>query len=225
MASHGFLSSSTSAAPRAPTVSNRGDDPPFWAPEDEKRGVIILARHGRPALDRSKSMSWRAYKQWWAAYDAGGLADADAPAPALAAVAALTHSILASPLRRSLETARAVARGRPIDTDPIFIEAPLPPPPVPGLRLKPGQWGVAARIAWWLGYAGGMESRSGSEQRAHAAVDRVEAEVAGGRVVLVCAHGWFNRMMRPVLQGRGWRCVRDGGDRYWGFRVYVRERR
>ncbi|MGD2132107.1 MAG: histidine phosphatase family protein [Maricaulaceae bacterium] len=190
------------------------------------RPAIILARHGRPALDRSQAMGWRDYKVWWSAYDEGGLVEGEGPPEALLAAARSAEVVLASPLTRSLETAHAVADGRSVVTDPVFVEAPLPPPPVPGLKLKPGQWGVFARIAWWLGYSGGMESRRAAEARAEEAVDRVLSEAApeGGppRTVLVCAHGWFNRMMRPVLLARGWRCVQDGRDHYWSFRRYER---
>jgi broad specificity phosphatase PhoE len=190
----------------------------------EGRPAIVLARHGRPALDRSKAMDWRGYKEWWAAYDEGGLAEGEDPPEDLLAVARDAHAVLASPLTRSIETARAVAAGREVVADPVFIEAPLPPPPIPGLRLKPGQWGVVARIAWWLGFSGGQESREQAEQRAEAAVDRVMQDLLGEpedhRVVLVCAHGWFNRMMRPVLRRRGWACVRDGRDHYWSYRRY-----
>ena len=38
--------------------------------------------------------------------------------------------------------------------------------------------------------------------------------------VLACAHGWFNRMMRPHLREAGWQCIRDGGDTYWSYRQY-----
>jgi broad specificity phosphatase PhoE len=184
----------------------------------------VLARHGRPALDRSPLLDWRGYKAWWGAYDEGGLAPGETPPAALLEVARDAHAVLASPLKRSLETAQAVAEGREVVADPVFIEAALPPPPIPGLRLKPGQWGVLARIAWWLGLSGGMETRAEAERRAERAVDRVLEDLAGEpqdeRVVLVCAHGWFNRMMRPVLKARGWRCVRDGRDGYWSFRRY-----
>lgn len=194
------------------------------APSDAGRPAIVLARHGRPALDRSKPMDWRGYKVWWTAYDEGGLVEGEGPPEDLLAVARDAHAVLASPLTRSLETARAVAQGRDVVPDAVFIEAPLPPPPIPGLRLKPGQWGVVARIAWWLGFSGGQESRREAEKRAEAAVDRVMQDLLGEpedqRVVLVCAHGWFNRMMRPVLRSRGWVCVRDGRDHYWSYRRY-----
>jgi len=184
--------------------------------------AIVLARHGRPALDRSRTMSWREYVAWWDAYEDGGLADDQEPPESLLAQARGADVILASPAPRSLETAHHAAPGRDVITDPVFVEAPLPPPPLHGMRLKPGQWGVVARISWWLGLSRGMESRQAAEARAAAAVDRVFEETEQGHTVLVCAHGWFNRMMRPVLLARGWRCVRDGRDNYWSFRRYER---
>ena len=38
--------------------------------------------------------------------------------------------------------------------------------------------------------------------------------------VVLAAHGWFNRMLRPQLKKRGWANVHDGGDKYWSFRIY-----
>jgi broad specificity phosphatase PhoE len=183
-------------------------------------GLIVLARHGRPALDRSCRLNWREYEDWWGHYDEGGLAEDQTPPDALMAHAAGADVILASPLQRSLETARAIAGHLQIETDTVFIEAALPPPPIPGLRLKPQTWGVLARISWWLGLSRGRESRKQAEDRAHQAVARVLHAVGEGRTVVVCAHGWFNRMMRPVLLAHGWQCVRDGRDHYWSFREY-----
>ena len=189
---------------------------------DNEAGEIILARHGRPALDRSQFMDWRGYREWWGLYEIGGLADGQRPLPVLEAFAASTDVIYSSALARSQETAQAIANGRSFEADPVFTEAPLPSPPIPFLRLTPGAWGVVARIAWWLGYSGGFESRTEAEQRADLAVDKLEAAARNGQTVLLCAHGWFNRMMRPVLLSRGWLCVDDHGDKHWSPRRYVR---
>jgi hypothetical protein len=55
--------------------------------------------------------------------------------------------------------------------------------------------------------------------RLEAAADRLEALSARGDVLL-CAHGWFNRMLRGILRRRGWACIYDGGDRYWSWRRF-----
>ena len=108
---------------------------------------------------------------------------------------------------------------RSTEGEPVFVEAPLPPPRIPGKR-SPDAWGVWSRAAWWMGDSKEMESREAAELRAEAAVATLTARALRGETVMLLAHGWFNRMMRPVLRAQGWRCVRDGGDGYWSFRTY-----
>lgn len=182
-------------------------------------GTIHIVRHGRPALDRSVKIDWRAFRDWWAQYDASGLAEGQAPPPALCEAARRSNVLFSSTLRRSIETAAAVAEGREVLQDPVFVEAPLPPPRIPG-RRSPDAWGVWSRAAWWMGDSKEMESREAAELRAEAAVATLTARALRGETVMLLAHGWFNRMMRPVLRAQGWRCVHDGGDGYWSFRSY-----
>jgi broad specificity phosphatase PhoE len=186
-------------------------------------GAIVIVRHGQPDADRKVRITWREYIDWWANYDAVGLHCDERPPQALLDEAAKSDIVFASTLPRAIRTAEAVAGGREIITDPVFVEAPLPPPPIPG-RRKPKMWGVWARTFWWFGRAAGGETREQAELRAEAAVATVTARALRGENVLLCAHGWFNRMMRPVLKRQGWRCVYDGGDAYWSFRRYEKVR-
>lgn len=195
----------------AAAKAGRGDSP----------GWIVIVRHGEPDLDRKVRITWREYREWWAQYDAAGLKGGQAPPPSLCELAKDADIVFASTLPRAGETAAAVAPGKEIVRDPVFVEAPLPPPQIWGKR-KPRRWGVYARISWWLGASQGMESRKEAEQRAEAAAATVAAQALRGRNVVLCAHGWFNRMMRPVLLSWGWKCVYDGGDTYWSYRKYVR---
>lgn len=187
-------------------------------------GWIAIGRHGRPALSRDVRITAAEYRDWWRRYDEGGLAHDQSPPQALRDMAQQADLLLSSTLRRAIETAEAVAEGRVIQHDELFVEAPLPPPPVLG-RRSPSEWGVWARCAWWMGLSGGQESRKAAEARAELAADRLIAHAEAGQNVLLCAHGWFNRMMRPVLLERGWRCAIDGGDNYWSFRRYEKQRR
>ncbi|MBT9446942.1 MAG: histidine phosphatase family protein [Hyphomonadaceae bacterium] len=189
----------------------RGDGP----------GWIVIVRHGKPEGDRKVALTWREYIVWWQGYDDAGLVAGQAPPESLLAIGREADTIFSSTLRRACETADAVARGKPVVRDEVFIEAPLPPPPIWG-RRKPRRWGVYARAAWWLGLSGGRETRRESEQRAEAAAATLASHALRGQNVIVCAHGWFNRMMRPVLLSWGWKCIHDGGDKYWSYRKYVR---
>jgi broad specificity phosphatase PhoE len=190
---------------------------------DRRSGSIVLARHGRPDTDKSHWIDSDGYYKWWCGYDESGLDLSSPPPQNLLDVAKRAQHIFASDLRRSQETAAAVAGGKPVEYDPIFTEAPLPPPPFPSfIRMRPPYWDIWSRSLWWLGYAGGFESRARAETRAFAAVGKIDPLARAGDNVLVCAHGWFNRMMRPALVANGWNCVYDGRDDYWSFRRYER---
>lgn len=182
-------------------------------------GTIVIARHGQPHADRTVTVDRHGYRQWWANYDRAGLHPDEKPPERLLQLAGESDVIFASTLQRAIHTAEMVAAGREIVTDPVFVEAPLPPPPLWG-RLRPGAWGVLARAAWWAGLDEGGESRRQAEVRAEAAVATLTAQALRGRNVLLCAHGWFNRMMRPVLRSQGWREVENWGDDYWSYRRY-----
>jgi broad specificity phosphatase PhoE len=185
-------------------------------------GSIVIARHGQPHADRTVRIDHRGYRDWWAGYDLSGLHPDEIPPERLCELARRSDVIYASTLPRAIRTAEMVAEGREVITDPVFVEAPLPPPPIWG-KHRPGSWGVLARTAWWLGRHDGMESRSEAEVRAEAAVATLTAQALRGRNVLLCGHGWFNRMMRPVLKRQGWREVENRGDRFWSYRRYERQ--
>lgn len=184
-----------------------------------RRGYITIARHGQPLANREAMMDWRGYEDWWDnTYQPAPLVEGQVAPEPLKEQAVGARTIFASTLRRAIETAQAVAPGRELVIEGDFVEAELPPPPWPG-RFMAKTWGVFARCTWWLGQSRGRESRVDADQRAARAVTRlIEASEAGP--VVCCAHGWFNRMMRPHLKAAGWVCVRDGGDSYWSWRRY-----
>jgi|CXWL01.1.fsa_nt_gi broad specificity phosphatase PhoE len=186
-------------------------------------GWIVIARHGQPDADRTVRLTSRQYVDWWSAYDRTGLKAGEVPPECLLVHGREADVVFASTLPRAMRTAEAAAPGKDIITDPVFVEAPLPPPNIPGLRT-PGLWGAWARVSWWFGNAAGLETRQQAELRAEAAVATLTARALRGENVMLCAHGWFNRMMRPVLRAQGWREVENKGDRYWSHRRYVKVR-
>jgi broad specificity phosphatase PhoE len=187
-----------------------------------RQGRIITARHGMPNLSRKMRITARDYGDWWANYDASGLhPDERAPA-SLIALARGAKTVLSSSLPRAIETARAATEGRlEAPADPMFVEAPLPPPPIPLLRLSPGQWGVVSRLFWVFGYApDGVEPVGETWRRVDRIVERL-ADVATQGDVLLCAHGYLNWMIDRRLRRAGWRrSEREGGHNYWSWRVF-----
>ena len=180
-------------------------------------GAIILARHGEPALSRRVKLDSAGYRRWWATYEEGGLLGGQTPPPGLKAAAEKCGAVFSSIRPRSVETARAITGVRTFEIDPVFIEAPLPPPRWPRfIRLSPRAWGVISRAAWWFfNHHEGQETRRQATIRARRAARRLIRAAGAGEDVLVVAHGFFNAMVGRELRKLGWRCVSDQGYRYW----------
>ena len=205
-------------------VPETAPEPP--APDAPDRpGAVILARHGRPALSRKIRLNAEQYRQWWATYEVGGIAPDQVPPAALRAISDRAGFVIASSRLRSVETARTLTHGRDFAQDPIFVEAPLPPPSLPGwIRLSPIVWGFLARSRWWFfNRHDGGESRVEAQTRADEAARQLAALAAGGHDVLVVAHGFFNLMIGRALKRQGWRCIENQGHRYWSARRFERE--
>ncbi|OGN51153.1 MAG: histidine phosphatase family protein [Caulobacterales bacterium RIFOXYB1_FULL_67_16] len=185
-------------------------------------GAIILTRHGEPALSRKCMITARQYGDWWAKYEVGGLLAGQTPPPELVAAAQGAGAIYASTRQRAQETAAAVAAGREVVSDVLFIEAPLPPPPIPDwIKLSPKWWGVVSRF-WWhaFDHHGGQETRAEAEIRAEQAARKLIARAENGQDVLVFAHGYFNHMVGARLKADGWKLVHNQGFKYWSQRRY-----
>lgn len=185
------------------------------------RGPIIISRHGRPALDRSVGprLDWKQYRDWWARYEVGALAEDQTAPDDLKAAVQDADKVFASSRLRAQETAAWAAPHLQAEFNPIFDEAPLPPPRIKGMRYLPKTWNILARTVWLGGHSLDMEDVRAARKRAHEAAAKLHEEAADAKVYLA-AHGWFNRMLKTALRKKGWKCVRDGGDSYWSFRVY-----
>lgn len=203
-----------------PASESALDQPPVAS--SGRPGAITLTRHGKPALSRKCLLTAQGYGHWWAEYERLGLFPGQS-APAALADAAQRADLLISSIRpRARESAALAAPGRDVRVDPLFIEAALPPPPVPEwIKLSPRFWGVVSRF-WWhvFNHHGGQETRAQAEIRAGQAADLLIDAATGGRDVVVFAHGYFNHMVGVCLKARGWRLAENQGFKYWSQRRF-----
>ncbi|MBB4659199.1 histidine phosphatase family protein [Parvularcula dongshanensis] len=186
-------------------------------------GRIITARHGKPNLDRNVKITAREYGEWWSRYDEAGLEPGQHPPQSLVDLAAECEVVLCSTLPRAIETADAIVNGaRIVPRNALFIEAPLPPPPLPFIKLSPTAWGRVSRAFWFMGYAPrGVESHRQAHKRVRRIADYLINEAQDGDDVLLCAHGYLNWMFDNHITKRGWqRIVHDGENEYWSYRAY-----
>ncbi|MEZ5952712.1 MAG: histidine phosphatase family protein [Hyphomonas sp.] len=186
-----------------------------------RRGPIVISRHGKPQLDRTAGprLDWRQYKDWWARYELSPLRDDEVAPQALMDTVRDADIVMASGRIRAQETAARAAPHMQAAYDDVFNEAPLPPPTIPGVRYLPKTWNILARAAWMNGHALDGESVVQARLRAMEAAQKLHEASVDAKVYLA-AHGWFNRMLRPELKKLGWKCVHDGGDSYWSYRIY-----
>ena len=185
-------------------------------------GAVILARHGEPALSRRVILTAQGYRDWWARYEEGGLKAGQSPPASLVAMARTADAVVSSTRERSIQSARAIAEGRDVRSDPLFVEAPLPSPPFPAwFMLPPRWWGVLSRFCWWaFNYHDGQESVAEAELRARRAAKDLADRAAAGENVVLIAHGFFNAMIGQALTAQGWRKTLDQGFRYWSARRF-----
>ena len=182
-------------------------------------GAISLARHGKPKVRREGMCDRDGFDTWWAAYEAAGLNPNSRPPEVLRQEAEHATQLFMSPKQRARETARAVCGEREVEVSDLFLEAPLPAPPLP-FHMPVTLWWVLSRFYWLFGFKGAFEHRNATKARADAATDFLIEQAAKGDV-LVCGHGWFNRMVGWRLRRRGWRMIYNGGDAFWGWRKYL----
>jgi len=187
-----------------------------------RSGTIVLARHGEPDLSRKVKFSAKTYGEWWAVYETTGLRPGQTPPAGLVAFGRSAGAVIASIRPRSIETAKAVVGDRAFAIDPLFIEAPLPPPPFPEwIKASPKIWGFMARFWWWFfNHHAGQEDRKTAEARADQAAELLIGMANEGQDVLVLAHGFFNTLIGRSLEAFGWKMTEDQGYKYWTMKRF-----
>lgn len=193
-------------------------------PAPSRHGAIVLARHGEPALSRKVRLSAAQYREFWASYEIMGILPGQTPPDRLRGFVAECGTLISSTRLRAIESANALAGERVFDRHDFLIEAPLPPPNLPGwVKLHPSLWGFLARFWWWFfNHHEGQETRSQAEARADAAAATLIGLAAGGENVVVLAHGFFNFMIGRSLKKLGWKLTASEGYKYWSMRRFER---
>jgi broad specificity phosphatase PhoE len=187
---------------------------------------IVLVRHGRIAWEFLTLIPGYALGEWRRGEDAAPLDSTYRPPPGaeLERLIRTAASLIASPLRRALESARLLAPAAEPLIDARFREAELPTAIRSRLRLPAKVWAGLARAAWFGGWSDGVESfRDARARAASAATILTEHAETRGAVVLV-GHGLMNILIAGELRAAGWRGPRLPSQRHWGFAIYEGDR-
>lgn len=180
---------------------------------------IILGRHGRPEVDQSHWIAPQKLGNWIAEFDDGGILSGEIP-KSTSIAAARCKVIVASPLRRSYQSAQLLASSQLVVTEDLIREAGLPHPSWPLPSLPTRIWLVIFRIAWYCGYSRNAESSSDASMRAKVAADRLADIARQHDSVFVVGHGIMTTLIARRLLQTGWSGPRRPANSYWGHCVY-----
>lgn len=185
---------------------------------------IVLIRHGRPDMGRSRWIGHAAFARFIDDYQASSLDGTHPPPAELVDLVRPARLIFASELQRSIESAHMLKPGGEIMSTPLFTESPLASPPLPGLRMKAPAWAVISRVAWHGGFKPGIESYGQSKQRARKAAELLASEAEDNGLAVLVAHGYFNAILGRTLHLNGWRKT-SGAHRakFWNTVIYERD--
>ena len=183
---------------------------------------IVLARHGKPDWDFKTPIPGHGLAAWQRGENDAPLDPLSRPGAELEHLARQATQLIATPLRRSLESARLLAPSVVPVVDAHFQEADLPSAIRSGVRFSPDVWAFLARTAWFCGWSPGVETFKAARARAStaAAILARYAETQG--VVVLVGHGLMNFFIARQLRRRGWRGQRFPIQRHWAFAVYER---
>lgn len=148
-------------------------------------------------------------ESWLNAYDAAGIADDDGPPPFLTRELAQASIIVASDLRRALDTAARLAPNRSIIVSPLFRELPLPLPAWRKLRIPLAVWEAVGHIRWSVGIARGRAISPEARERVRLAAawcrETSRDLTADGNTIAIITHGLFRHALAQELTADGWR--------------------
>jgi broad specificity phosphatase PhoE len=186
--------------------------------------TITLVRHGTPDWDFRTPIPGAALAHWLEGERAAALATTQRPSAELSAQVRHAGCVVVSPLRRSIESARAVAPGVDPIVDECFTEPALPSAPASAsrLRFRPGVWTWLARSAWFCGWSRGVETFRAARARASRAAGTLAALATEHGDVVLIGHGLMNILIAAELRRLGWRGPRFPRPRHWAFAVYRR---
>jgi broad specificity phosphatase PhoE len=183
---------------------------------------IVLVRHGKPAAVPSELIAGHEIGRWCARYDSLGISRELPPPAALQRLMITMRCVVASNLKRSVESAEWFAPPGEIRIDPDLREAALPQSLWVPIRMPPGVWVVLARLAWWVNIGSARESLATTRSRASRVAEGLCALALEKGTVGVVGHGAFNRFIATQLRRRGWRGPPVLPIAYWAIARFVR---
>jgi broad specificity phosphatase PhoE len=154
-------------------------------------------------------------------YNAAGILSDDAPPSELVEIASRSDWLVASDLRRAIESARRIAPGRDPVIVPLLREIELEPPHWIPMPLPIAAWDALSFAQW--SYRLFVDAEHEFVRRADAASDWLVERAASAANVVAVTHGGFRRIVACRLETRGWHAAeRQLGHANWSAWSFTR---
>lgn len=178
-------------------------------------------RHGEPEIpafaEKIRSSEFRACLDM---YNRSGLAATSRPGDEVRASFDDIGAVVASDLRRSIESASLFVARPSLVVDPLFREVEDGFIELPLLRLSPRAWGRIFIALWLTGAFGLKASFREGRRRAGVCADRLIELAHRHERVLFVGHGFINMYIARELKARGWSGPRVPSKAYWSYGTY-----
>ena len=183
---------------------------------------LILIRHARPRIDYTRRLSSREAAEMLAVYNTTH--DIIPSEPELSRARQLLNGalVLASPSPRVRATVDVLQVDAP-RCDPLFWEADLAIPSLPGLRTRFERWLVVSRSLWLMSVRGQATETFGEAwPRSKVAYGRLLEAGAERDVVALVGHNFLSLCLAWHARAEGWRLAQSSGSGYLSLAGYAR---
>jgi len=182
---------------------------------------IVLVRHGKPTAaitgENTAKLSAAGYAFWVRSYHHTYVDKSSRP-KANSSQLFPEHYVVASDLKRAVQSAQLYMNKMPEQQWPILREMHIPRYKLP-FQLKAYSWLLLARMLWMLGLSKGMSNRvesfKAAKLRAKQAALQLHNLAEKQQNVIVFGHGFSNRYIRKELVKLGWKLSRKSNS-FWG---------
>lgn len=182
---------------------------------------ITLLRHGEPDIPVWPRIPAAEMGRWVNAYNQAGICPKKYPPHRSVEAVRNSKIVVASDLRRSIESVQKISDREPHIQDAIFQEAGLPFRSMMFPKLSPSVWAAYFRLSWFLGSETNSESISAFRKRIAVATDRLVVLAEQHGTVLLVGHGIANQFIAKRLRCSGWVGPKNAGREYWTFSSYT----
>jgi broad specificity phosphatase PhoE len=211
-------------SPSNPEASSSVRRPAHAGLAGGKDGMSIsIMRHGEPDFPPfSQRINSHQFEEFWDLYNQSGLSSLSRPKNSLLGLFQRCEAVVASDLKRSLESATFFTEHSSMIVNPLFREVDRPYFHVPFVRLKAKSWAYLFIVFWLLGVMDGLNTFKEARIRARTCARELAKYSERFGHVLLVGHGYMNTYIRKELVKAGWSGPNLLHAEYWSYATYTR---